>query len=135
MECWNLVKRVRSCLFVPLLAVLSGCGVFEVPDRAIAAVNAWKEQTSESDPCRVNAMQHCVAASAVADQCGETCAVVLGALLELRQLDGDPMDFHNNRAGSRCAAPIGEASGGAIDCCEKLLNSDPPSLRTDGKCQ
>lgn len=100
----------------------------------MTAVQAWSAQNAETDKCRVNAMQHCVAASAVAAECGPSCAVILGVLLEIRQIDGDPMDLHNNHKGAQCGFAIGGIPDDAIACCEELLNSDPPSLRTDGRC-
>jgi len=128
------MRQVLKKGLTGLCGLITGCGVLDIPDEAIEAVMAWKEQTGETDICRVNAMQHCVAASAVSDECGVTCAVLLGALLELRQLDGDPMDFHNNRAGAGCSAPIADGADGAVQCCQGLLNARPSALRTDGKC-
>ncbi len=121
-------------LVVVCVLGVSGCGVLAVPDQAIIAVAAWSQTTGESEGCRINAMQHCVAASAVSAQCGPACAVLLGRLLEIRQLDGDPMDLHNNEAGADCGLAIEGDPDNAITCCEELLNSDPPKLRTDGRC-
>jgi hypothetical protein len=131
---WVEVVRFLEIGLVLTALPVTGCGVFEVPDEAIAAVDEWERLKGENDPCRVNAMEHCVAASAVAEQCGDSCALILGLLLEIRQGDADPMDFHNNRAGAGCAKPIETGGGGAIACCEELLDAQPSALRTDGKC-
>ncbi len=117
-----------------LVGLLSGCGVVDVRDDANAAVDAWTLQTGETDPCRIDAMQHCIGASATAASVGPPLALLLGQLLELQQGDGDPMDLHNNEAGAGCAMPITDEPGGAVDCCEALLNAAPPLLRTDGRC-
>lgn len=118
-----------------MLLPVSGCGVFDVRQQADAAVEAWRLRTGETDPCRIDAMQHCVAASATAASCGHDCALLLGLLLELQQEDGDPMDLNNNAAGAGCAAAIGDEPGDAVDCCEALLNADPPMLQLDGRCE
>lgn len=118
-----------------MVGFLAGCGVLDVRDDANAAVEAWAQRAGEADSCRIDAMQHCVAASATAAAVGPQWALLLGQLWELQQGDGDPMDLHNNEAGAGCAAPITGELGGAIACCEDLLNADPPLLRTDGRCQ
>jgi len=118
-----------------LAGLLPGCGVVDVRDDANAAVDAWALRTSETDPCRIDAMQHCVGASIAAAAYGPPWALLLGQLLELQQGDWDPMDLHNNEAGTHCAAAITGEPGGAVACCEDMLNADPSPLRTDGRCQ
>ncbi|MBN2563866.1 MAG: hypothetical protein JXQ75_23370 [Phycisphaerae bacterium] len=126
-----------DCVLVTasLVGLLSGCGVFDVRADTDAAVEAWAQRTGETDPCRIDAMQHCVGASATAASYGPHWALLLGQLLELQQGDGDPMDLHNNEAGANCAVPITGESAGAVACCEDMLNADPPLLRTDGRCE
>lgn len=118
-----------------LVGALSGCGVLDVRADADAAVEAWVRDTGETDPCRIDAMQHCVGASVAAAAYGPHWALLLGQLLELQQGDGDPMDLHNNEAGVNCAAAITGESGGAVACCEDMLNAHPSPLRTDGRCE
>lgn len=118
-----------------LAGLLSGCNVFSVRADADAAVAAWARRTGETDPCRIDAMQHCVGASAVAASYGPDWAVFLGQLLEFQQDDGDPMDLHNNGAGADCAQAITAEPGGAVSCCEDMLDAAPPLLRTDGRCE
>lgn len=128
---------MRVCLLIAvvLAGALSGCDVLDVRAETDAAIDAWAGQTGESDPCRLDAMQHCVGASATAASVGPQWAVLLGQLLEAQQGDGDPMDLHNNAAGADCAAFITDNEGGAIGCCEAMLNADPPLLQTDGRCR
>ncbi len=128
---------MSACVLVAavLVGLVSCCGVLDVRDDANAAVDAWEQQTGETDPCRIDAMQHCIGGSATAATVGPQWALLLGQLLELQQGDGDPMDLHNNEAGANCAAPITGEAGGAVACCEEMLNADPPLLRTDGRCQ
>jgi hypothetical protein len=109
--------------------------VFDVVEYAEVAVEAWGQRSGETDPCRLDAMQHCVGASAAAASYGPCAAVLLGQLFEVQQGDGDPMDLYNNEAGANCAAPITGEAGGAVACCEAMLNADPPLLRTDGRCE
>ncbi len=131
-SCMMLVSTLIAAVMV---CSLSGCGVLAVRDDANAAVDAWAQQAGETDPCRIDAMQHCIGGSAAAASIGPQWAVLLGQLLELQQGDGDPMDLHNNEAGADCAAPITGAPGGAVACCEDMLNADPSPLRSDGPCQ
>lgn len=114
-----------------LVGFLSGCGVLDVRADTDAAVAAWAQRTGETDPCKIDAMQHCVGASATAASLGPHLALLLGQLLELQQGDGDPMDLHNNEAGANCAVPLTDA----VACCEDILNAAPSPLRTDGRCQ
>ncbi len=130
----NRIVVIRILLLL-LLPPASGCGVFAVRDETDAAVEAWRVRTGETDPCRIDAMQHCVAASSTAAACGHDCALLLGLMLEWQQEDGDPMDLHNNAAGAGCAAAISDEPGDAVDCCEALLNAAPPMLRLDGRCE
>jgi len=117
------------------LAALSGCGVFTVPREASEAAAQWRDEREETDPCRFDAMEHCVGGSGAAAACGRSCAILLGRLLELYQRDGNAMDLFNNAAGAGCALPIGTSSDGAVACCEALLNSTPSGLVTDGPCR
>jgi hypothetical protein len=128
---------MRICvLFTTTLAAFhSGCGVFDVRADTDAAIEAWAQRTGETDPCRLDAMQHCVGAAATAASVGPDWALLLGQLLEAQQGDADPMDLHNNEAGASCATPITDDPDGAVACCEELLNADLPLLRLDGRCQ
>jgi len=112
-------------------SLISGCGVLDVRADADAAVAAWAQHTGETDPCKIDAMQHCVGASATAASLGPHLALLLGQLLELQQGDGDPMDLHNNEAGANCAVSITDA----VICCEGMLNTVPSLLRTEGLCE
>ena len=130
-----------SSIMVGSAMLFAGCGVFNVPDDAKRAVADWRERAGETDPCRIDAMEHCVGGSAAAAECGSACAVLLGQLLELRQSDGNAMDLLNNQAGaSRCQLPIFTAAsltpndGDAVGCCEILLNQTPPLLELGGPC-
>ncbi len=118
-----------------LAGLLSGCKVFSVRADADAAVAAWAQRSGETDPCRFDAMQHCVGASGVAASYGPDWAVFLGQLWEFQQDDGDPMDLHNNEAGADCARAITSEPSGAVSCCENMLDAEPPLLRTDGRCE
>jgi hypothetical protein len=124
---------LRAAVAVAWLAC-AGCGILQIPREATAAVEEWRDRTGDVDPCRVNAMQHCVAASATAAVCGAPCAVALGRLLEIVQDDGDPMDLHNNAAGADCAAQIAGDDADAVGCCEHLLNAAPSGLSLSGFC-
>lgn len=128
------MKLIRVA-FMAAAVFLSGCGVLDVRADADAAVEAWAQRTGETHPCRIDAMQHCVGASVATASYGPDLALLLGQLLELQQGDGDPMDLHNNQAGAHCAVPITGEPGGAVDCCEDMLNRQPSLLRTDGRCQ
>lgn len=122
--------------------VLTGCGVLAVPDAARQAVEDWRIRSQEVDPCRVDAMEHCVGGSAAAWSCGSLCAIVLGRLLEIRQNDGNAMDLANNQLGAEeCGLPIlaGDPApdgvgADAVSCCETLLNQPDGALVTDGPC-
>ena len=123
---------------VSVAAVLAGgCDVLDVRPEADAAVADWAAATGETDACRLDAMQHCVGAALAARRFGPGAAVLLGMLNELDQADFDPMDLHNNQAGVGCAGESAEMAGaaGSTTCCAELLNADPPSLRTDGRCE
>lgn len=98
-------------------------------ENALDEVWSWAGRTGETDSCRINAMQHCIAAAVLADDCGSRCAVWAGEILEILQGDGDPMDKHNNEQGSQCN---GSMDNIAIRCCEDML--DAGGLRTDGSC-
>ncbi|MEK6677560.1 MAG: hypothetical protein AABZ47_18140 [Planctomycetota bacterium] len=113
----------------------SGCGVLNIPEEATVAINEWADREGETDPCRIDAMQHCVGASATASECGQPCALLLGSLLELSQGDGDPMDFHNNEAGAACQQQLTDSDTGAIACCQDLLIQTPSALQLDGRCR
>jgi hypothetical protein len=113
-------------------------------DTAIASVEQWAARADKSDPCRINAMEHCVAAALLAGDCGDQCAIWAGEVLEALQRDGDPMDTHNNRRGAQCeAAEAAEDDDGmddgglgpdaAIDCCTAMLENG--DLRTNGRCR
>jgi len=123
-------------------AATSSCGVLDLPDDARRAVADWRDRNGETDPCRIDAMEHCVGGSAAAAACGPECAILLGQLLEQRQGDGNAMDLHNNEAGAtRCGLPILADNAGvdseivdAVGCCERLLRSEPSELRIDGPC-
>ncbi len=120
----------------------AGCGVLDVPDVARQAVADWCDRNGETDPCRIDAMEHCVGGSAAAAACGPGCAILLGRLLEERQGDGNAMDLHNNEAGAMsCGLPIlaedarvGMETVDAIACCELLLDHVPSGLQLDGPC-
>jgi hypothetical protein len=129
------MMSVRVLVAAALVGFLSGCGVFDVLADTDAAVEAWVQRTGETDPCRIDAMQHCMGASATAASYGPHWTLLLGRLLELQQGDNDPMDLHNNEAGTNCAVPITGEPGGAAACCEDMLNADPSLLRTDGRCE
>jgi hypothetical protein len=118
------------------LAVLliTGCGLPSVVTDADAVVADWARDRSEVDPCRIDAMQHCVGASAAAAVCGRYCAVVLGDILEIQQSDGNAMDRANNAVGAGCGRAITGIADGAVACCELLLDADPPGLVTEGPC-
>lgn len=125
---------LRASLVIASLPC-GGCGILQLPREATAAIEEWRDRTGDADPCRFNAMQHCVAASATAAACGAPCAVALGRLLEIAQNDGDPMDLHNNAAGADCAAPIAGDDADAVACCEQLLNATPSGLSLSGSCR
>lgn len=125
------VMPVGVLVMAATACFLSGCGVLDVRAETDAAVVVWSQRTGETDPCRIDAMQHCVGASATAASLGPHLALLLGQLLELQQGDGDPMDLHNNEAGANCAVPVTDA----VACCEDMLNAEPPQLRTDGRCE
>ena len=99
------------------------------------AINDWKARTGETDPCRIDAMQHCVGSSALTDSCGVWCAAFLGYAQEVEQGDGDQMDLDNNAAGRDCGKAITGGADGAVACCEAKLNADPPGLNLTGNCQ
>lgn len=129
--------RFSTCRLVLLgiAAATAGCGVFTVPADANNAVNAWKQRTGETDPCRIDAMQHCIGGSAASAACGPLCAGLLGYAVELVENDGDPMDLFNNNAGIGCARPIDGTQDGAVSCCEALLDAEPSGLDLSGRCQ
>ncbi len=126
---------IRVLVSATLAAFLSGCGLFDVRADTDAAVEAWAQRTGEADPCRLDAMQHCVGASTTTASVGPDWALLLGQLWEAQQRDADPMDLHNNEAGAGCATPITGEPDGAIACCEDMLNAEPPMLRLNGRCQ
>ncbi len=117
-----------------LILFLPGCGLGNVVSDADVAVTKWATQNGEVDACRLDAMQHCVGASAAAAICGRNCALLLGDLLEFRQDDGNAMDLANNEAGAGCALPVDGVDAGAVFCCEMLLNAESPGLVIDGPC-
>ena len=87
-------SQSRMSRLIGLLSgVLStaGCGVLAIPGEATDAVDAWRDRTGETDPCRYDAMQHCVGGSAAGAACGRNCAILLGQLLEIAQNDAAKM--------------------------------------------
>jgi RHS repeat-associated protein len=99
---------------------------------ATAMLNQWAEWESAKGTltmCRLDAMQHCIGAFMAANECGGACALCLGELLELRQGDGDAMDYDNNQAGVECEAQLTTP----ISCCEQKLDSG--ELNTSGNCE
>ncbi len=138
-----LTSRILLCgVSVALLVGMAGCGFSDIllcgacavihdpRATADAAINQWQGDNDETDACRVDAMQHCVAAAMLASDCGPACSVFAGDVNEWLQDDGDPMDTHNNKQGSQCDAADTDA---AVACCQDLL--DTGKLRTDGKCR
>jgi hypothetical protein len=121
-------------------ALLSGCEsdllclpcvLANDPRTEASAVAAqWNAGEDEPDSCRENAMEHCMAASLLANSCGASCAIWAGEVNERLQRDGDPMDLHNNEQGAACSRGT---TADANVCCEQLL--DAGELRTDGRCR
>ena len=122
------------------LGISTGCGVglaclpctIRNDPRATTdeAVARWAQARDDSDPCRLDAMQHCVAAALLANRCEPACAIWAGQINERLQRDGDPMDFHNNEQGADCE---GESVSVAVACCEQRL--DAGALGIEGTCQ
>ncbi len=130
---WNRV--IAALLMAAVSSAMTGCGVFGVPADANRAVDAWKERTGETDPCRIDAMQHCVGGSAASAACGPLCAALLGEALEAFENDGDPADLFNNNAGIGCGRRIDGTAQGAVACCEALLDAVPSGLDLSGRCE
>ena len=91
-------------------------------------LNSWMNETGNTNLCDIDAMQHCLGGALAGKKCGETCARIAGILLELQQLDFDPVDLHNNEEGAKCGS-----APDIVACCEDKLKND--ELRDDGKCQ
>ncbi len=125
-----LLAGTAGCGFADIL-LCGSCTVSHDPRATTnAAINQWQDENDETDACRADAMQHCVAAAMLASDCGPACSIFAGDINEWLQNDGDPMDTHNNQQGSQCDAADTDA---AVACCQNLLDAD--ELRTDGHCR
>ena len=135
----EIARRLPYAVLTILGNATVGCGIPIVcmpcalqndpRDNTLSEVGSWADGMNETDSCRINAMQHCVAAAMLADDCGVSCAVWVGEVLEILQGDGDSMDIHNNEQGSQCNSSMVTDT---IACCDALL--DVGGLRTDGDC-
>lgn len=122
--------RSQYGLYIDIALACAPCALRNDPHENVPnEVWSWAGRTGETDSCRINAMQHCVAAAVLADDCGSRCAVWAGETLEILQRDGAPMDEHNNEQGSQCN---GSRDNIAIECCAGLLATG--ALRMDGSC-